>query len=147
MPSTSGRSSRSTLMLTNRSFITAATPASSNDSCAITWHQWHAEYPTLSSTGLSSARAFSNASSPHGNQSTGLSACCRRYGLVSSASRFTAPRVSAYRVELVERERLALAGLHDRNDALTPPAVGHAYDDGVEHGWVALQRRLHLFGV
>src|SRR5207253_79905 len=70
------------------SFITAATVGSSNDSCAITWHQWHAEYPTDSSTALSSARARSNASSDHGYQSTGLSWCCRRYGLVSSASRF-----------------------------------------------------------
>src|SRR5436305_30474 len=91
MLSTSGRSSRSTLMLTNSSFITAATAGSSNDSCAITWHQWHAEYPTLNSTGLSSAAARSNASSPHGYQSTGLSWCCRKYGLVSSASRFMAP--------------------------------------------------------
>src|ERR1035441_4131482 len=33
---------RSTLMLTNSSFITAAVPSSSNDSCAITWHQWQA---------------------------------------------------------------------------------------------------------
>src|SRR5437588_10628814 len=88
MLSTSGRSSRSTLMLTTSSFITAATAWSSNDSCAITWHQWPAEYPTLSSTGLSSAAARSNASSPHGYHSTGLSLCCRRYGLVSSASRF-----------------------------------------------------------
>jgi len=37
--SMSGRSSRSTLMLTNRSFITAAVAGSSNDSCAMTWHQ------------------------------------------------------------------------------------------------------------
>lgn len=33
-------------------------------------------------------RASSNASSPHGNQSTGLCWCCSRYGLVSLASRF-----------------------------------------------------------
>ena len=26
-----------------QSFITAATSGSSNDSCAITWHQWHDE--------------------------------------------------------------------------------------------------------
>ncbi len=39
--STSGRSSRSTLTFTNRSFMTAAVAGSSNDSCAITWHQWH----------------------------------------------------------------------------------------------------------
>src|SRR5438105_8291981 len=91
MLSTSGRSSRSTLMFTNSSFITAATAGSSNDSWAITWHQWQAEYPTLRSTGLSSARARPNASSPHGYQSTGLPACWRRYGLVSWASRFISP--------------------------------------------------------
>ena len=39
--STSGRSSRSTFTFTNRSFMTAAVAGSSNDSCAITWHQWH----------------------------------------------------------------------------------------------------------
>ena len=38
----SGRSSRSTLMLTNRSFISAAVSGSSNNSCAMTWHQWQA---------------------------------------------------------------------------------------------------------
>ena len=39
--STSGRSSRSTLTLTKSSFMSAAVAGSSNDSCAITWHQWH----------------------------------------------------------------------------------------------------------
>ena len=73
--STSGRSSRSTFTFTNSRFITAATPGSSKLSWAITWHQWHDEYPTESMIGLSSARAAANASSPHGYQSTGLSAC------------------------------------------------------------------------
>ena len=41
--SMSGRSSRSTLMQTKRSFISAAVSGSSNDSCSITWHQWQAE--------------------------------------------------------------------------------------------------------
>ena len=40
--STSGRSSRSTFTFTNSSFISAAVAASSKDSCAMTWHQWHA---------------------------------------------------------------------------------------------------------
>ena len=79
--STSGRSSRSTLTQTKRSFIWAAVASSSNDSCAITWHQWQAAYPTESSTGTSRARASANASSPHSRQSTGLSACWSRYGL------------------------------------------------------------------
>ena len=38
--------------------------------------------------GLSSRRARSNASSPHGYQSTGLCACWRRYGDDSFSSRF-----------------------------------------------------------
>ena len=69
--------------------MTSAVAGSSNDSWAITWHQWQAEYPTDSMIGLSSARARAKASAPHGYQSTGLSWCWRRYGLVSSASRFT----------------------------------------------------------
>src|SRR3972149_6362211 len=40
MASTSGRSSRSTLTLTKASFIRAAMRGSSNDSWAMTWHQW-----------------------------------------------------------------------------------------------------------
>ena len=40
--STSGRSSRSTLIATRCSFISAAVAGSSNDSWAITWHQWQA---------------------------------------------------------------------------------------------------------
>ena len=38
--------------------------------------------PDRSRTGTSRRRASANASSPHGYQSTGLSACWRRYGLV-----------------------------------------------------------------
>src|SRR5579871_242784 len=60
----------------------------SKDSRSITWHQWHVEYPTERKTGLSSRAAFANASSPHGYQSTGLCACCKRYGLFSAARRF-----------------------------------------------------------
>ena len=58
----SGRSSRSTLMFTNSSFMTRAVASSSNDSWAITWHQWHAEYPTDSRIGLPSRLARSSAS-------------------------------------------------------------------------------------
>src|SRR5438094_409477 len=83
----SGRSSRSTLMLMKFSFINAAVASSSKDSCAITWHQWQAAYPTLSRIGLSSRRAWPSASSPQGCQSTGLFACCSKYGLVSPARR------------------------------------------------------------
>ena len=86
--STSGRSSRSTFTLTNRSFITAAVPASSNDSCAITWHQWQALYPTETSSGLSSARASANASSPHGCQSTGFVGVLEEIRARLSARRF-----------------------------------------------------------
>jgi hypothetical protein len=38
--STSGRSSRSTFTFTKRSFMSAAVASFSNDSCAMTWHQW-----------------------------------------------------------------------------------------------------------
>ncbi len=86
--STSGRSSRSTFTQTNPAFISAAVVGSSNDSCAMTWHQWQAAYPVETSTGTSRRRASANASGPHSNQSTGLSACCSRYGLVDRASRF-----------------------------------------------------------
>src|SRR3982751_857660 len=53
----------------------------------MTWHQWQVEYPIDRNTGLPRRRASSNASSPQGLQSTGLCACCRRYGLVSWISR------------------------------------------------------------
>ena len=49
--------------------------------------------------------------------------------------------------QLVERERRAGPGLHDRDHPLAPAVVGHADDDRVEHGGVRLQRRLDLFGV
>src|SRR3990170_2062559 len=88
MSSTSGRSSRSTLIATNRSFRNRAISSSSNDSSSMTWHQWQVEYPMLTSTGRFSLPAFSNASSPQGYQSTGLCACWSRYGLVSRKSRF-----------------------------------------------------------
>jgi hypothetical protein len=53
-------------MLMKCSFMSAATRSSSNDSRSITWHQWHVEYATDRKIGLSSARAFANASSPPG---------------------------------------------------------------------------------
>src|SRR3984957_20900183 len=84
----SGRSSRSPLIATTLLLTNAATAGSSNDWCAITWHQWHAAYPTDNSTGTSRCRASANASGDHGHQSTGLSACCSRYGLVALFSRF-----------------------------------------------------------
>src|SRR5918996_2383436 len=82
----SGLSSRSTFTFTKCSFIMRAVSSSSKDSRSITWHQWHALYPTESRTGLSSSRALFNASSPQGYQSTGLFLCWSRYGLVSLAS-------------------------------------------------------------
>src|SRR4029079_191715 len=87
--SRSGRSSRSTFTFTKSRFMRAAVSVSSNDSCAITWHQWEAEEPIESRIGGSSARARSSASGPQGYQSTGFSACWSRYGLVSAARRFT----------------------------------------------------------
>ena len=52
----------------------------------MTWHQWHAEYPMDSRIGLFRSRASARDAAFQGSQSTGLSACCRRYGLVSLAS-------------------------------------------------------------
>ena len=75
-------------MLTNSSFISFAVAASSKLSCAMTWHQWQAAYPIETNTGLSRRFASANASSLHGHQSTGLSACCLRYGELSVARRF-----------------------------------------------------------
>ena len=75
-------------MLTKCSLRYAAVASSSNDSCAITWHQWHAAYPTLSSTGTLRRRASANAAGSHSHQSTGLSACWSRYGEVADARRF-----------------------------------------------------------
>src|SRR5438270_9964280 len=53
----------------------------------MTWHQWHELYPIDRKTSFFSFLAFSNASGPHGYQSTGLWACWSRYGLDSFASR------------------------------------------------------------
>src|SRR5829696_8671122 len=96
MESRSGRSSRSSLIETKRSFISAAVSGSSNDSRSITWHQWQAEYPIESRIGRSSSRARRSASSPQGYQSTGLSLCWRRYGELSSASRFGIPEEATH---------------------------------------------------
>src|SRR5215216_5068485 len=86
--STSGRSSRSTLIQTKYSFITAATLSSSKLSCSITWHQWQAEYPILTNINLFSSLAFCKASAPQGYQLTGLLACCNKYGEEELASLF-----------------------------------------------------------
>src|SRR5687768_11245884 len=58
-------------------------------------------------SGRSSARAFANASSPHGYQSTGLWACWRRYGEVSWARRFVmqSSRGSLNHIQQLRRER------------------------------------------
>src|ERR1700684_2607184 len=106
----SGRSSRSTLIATRRLLTTSATAGSSNDSCAITWHQWHAAYPTDRNTGTSRRRASSNASGDHGHQSTGLSACCSRYGLVALFSWFTHLILYLERTRLAPRAPLLPAG-------------------------------------
>lgn len=50
-------------------------------------YQWQVEYPTDKNINLFSFLAFSNASSPHGYQSTGFVACCNKYGDFSNAKR------------------------------------------------------------
>src|SRR5215470_4540109 len=78
--------------------------------------------------GLSSARAFAKASSPHGYQSTGLCACCSRYGLVSRASRFSLTDRSALEGQVADSGRHdALADTHaDRRAGLGVLASHHA---------------------
>src|SRR3979490_2508092 len=51
------------------------------------------------------------------------------------------------RVEVFERGRRPLAGLHDGDDALTPARIGHAHHDGVEHGVVPLEGGFDFFRV
>jgi hypothetical protein len=68
----------------------------------------------LRKIGLSSACAFSSASLPHGYQSTGLWACCKRYGLVSCMRRFGIRSISLLvpiRVDTVSGGRRRLAPL------------------------------------
>ena len=82
------RQSLSTLIDTKCSFKYFAIVSLSNDSCSMTWHQWHVEYPIERKIGLSSFFDFSKASSDQGYQSTGLCACCSKYGDVSLISLF-----------------------------------------------------------
>src|SRR5678815_3743723 len=72
---------------------------------SMTWHQWHAEYPIERKIGLSAALAAARASGPQGCQATGLCACCRRYGLVSPASRFAG---RAWGADIREAQELSL---------------------------------------
>src|SRR5690349_260075 len=122
--STSGRSSRSTLMLTNRAFISSAVSLSSKDSCAITWHQWQAAYPTERSTGTLRRRASSNASLPHSHQSTGLSACWSRYGEVASRRRFTPATLPPTRPSDTVRSLSGLAAQHGGMTTTTVTTTG-----------------------
>src|SRR5262245_18046408 len=77
-------------MQTKPSFIAAATSSSSNDSWAITWHQWQAAYPTDSRIGTSPGAASARASGVRCCQGTGLSAWWRRDGLVAAPTVLTA---------------------------------------------------------
>ena len=61
---------------TNLSLSAAAVTSSSNDSCAITWHQWQAAYPTLSRTGTSRRRPRRTPRRPTPTSPPG----CRRAG-------------------------------------------------------------------
>src|SRR3712207_3160568 len=71
----------------------------------MTWHQWHAAYPTEMRTGTSRRLASSKASDVHGHQSTGLSTCWSRYGEVASARRFGIRRSSRARTARATRGR------------------------------------------
>src|ERR1700682_2682889 len=102
MSSTSGRSSRSTLIETNPPFKASAIRRFSKDSRSMTWHQWQVEYPIERKTGFSSALARAKASGPHGYQSTGLSLCWSRYGLRSPARRLDIGVVVSYQLSVSE---------------------------------------------
>ena len=64
------------------------TSSLSKDSLSITWHQWQVEYPTDKNIILFLSFAALKASSPQGYQWTGLAACWRRYGDLSSFNLF-----------------------------------------------------------
>src|SRR6266540_1765089 len=113
--------------------------------------------------GLSSVRARSSASSPHGYQSTGFAACWSRYGLVSFARRFMA-REPVYAGVLRRDARqlqvptiagpwatpalLAEEGLVDLDGARPQDHDEQGGQDHEDHGEQELQRHLlgHLFG-
>ena len=113
-------------MFTKLAFMAAAVSTSSKDSWAITWHQWQAAYPTLSSTGTSRSRASAKASSPHSYQSTGLSACCSRYGLVALANRFAmAPTLPGRLLEGLSGAPPSPARTTIRSPAAGPAGAGY----------------------
>ena len=60
--------------------------------------------------GLSSRRAFSKADSPQGSHSTGLWACCRKYGLFSLMSALVKPEEEDSTYFLAELATILLFG-------------------------------------
>src|ERR1017187_2132288 len=110
----SGRSSRSTLIAKKSRLSAAAIAGSSNDSCSMTWHQWHVEYPMDRKIGFSSRLAASNASSPQAYQSTGLLACCSKYGLRSRARRFAIRLIVSWTAKTNRRDQLRTQNLELR---------------------------------
>src|SRR5579859_5011710 len=85
----------------------------------------------LRKIGLFSLRAFANASSPHGYQSTGLCWCCRRYGDFSFARRFVCFSLVTFEVELdtdglavvLFVSRLAESSLHEPASNAIPAII------------------------
>ncbi len=84
---------------------TRATHSSYLDLHIQQWHQWQLAYPTLSSTGTSRFLASSNASGDQGHQSTGLSACWRRYGEVVCVSRLAMSQSSRTHLRVTRTPR------------------------------------------
>ncbi|KAI7091830.1 hypothetical protein KC356_g332 [Hortaea werneckii] len=82
--SMSGRSSRSILIGIKFSLSSCAMRGSSKLSWAITWHQWHAEYPMLTNSNLLVLFASCSVSGDHSCHAVGLSMCDRTYGLLLS---------------------------------------------------------------
>ena len=88
--SMSGRSSRSTLMLTKSSFMSAAISALSKTRASMTWHQWHEEYPSRGGQACCARERGRTPRSPRDTQSTG---CGRveKVGLVLTREPIGAP--------------------------------------------------------
>src|SRR6185437_15001168 len=90
--------------------------------------------------GLFSTRARSRASGDQGHQSTGLSACCSRYGLVSCARRLGIVRTLSARqlVQFVGQPTLELyRGAQSFLTHVRSPAGGQAGSASIAHRVVA----------
>src|SRR5579883_572872 len=87
----------------------------------------------LNRMGLFSSRARRSASSPQGYQSTGLWACCSRYGLVSSLSRLAMALAFQCRSGLLDFTIAAL--VQPSGHVLGRQPLIRRYTAGEDRGW------------